>query len=364
MAKHYPPFVDGDLSLTNRVTADWLNWVNDGVYNAGFLIVGTLPPGSPPPANPEVSNLWVSEGNQSGWITAVENDGILWDGTFWVNTGPIQGPQGVPGPEGLVGPPGQTGPQGQQGPQGIQGSPGTTAVLIGSFGVSKVPADLPVDGFIPMDWDAPGSPPQDVQVARGQGLAYEPSVPDPLQYHIFTFVGTTMDPTGWTDVGAVQGPQGPQGPQGVAGQNGTDAQYSNATPLMNGPAAAGVATEASRSDHVHPKDTSKVTKTADTGTALLPAGTTPQRDAAPLQGAMRFNITTVAWEGWSGVAWVNVGGGQMYGKATVKGIFYNSQTIAEDLTIGAGENGGSFGPITVADGYTVTVSDGSTWSVV
>ena len=43
-------------------------------------------------------------------------------------------------------------------------------------------------------------------------------------------------------------------------------------------------------------------------------------------------------------------GGQMLGSAATKAIFYNSNTISENLTIAAGTNGGSFGPITIADG--------------
>lgn len=46
------------------------------------------------------------------------------------------------------------------------------------------------------------------------------------------------------------------------------------------------------------------------------------------------------------------------------GIVINSQTISEDYTIASGDNGGSFGPVTVASGITVTVSSGSVWTVV
>lgn len=45
------------------------------------------------------------------------------------------------------------------------------------------------------------------------------------------------------------------------------------------------------------------------------------------------------------------------------GIVINSQTISEDYTIASGDNGGSFGPVTVASGITVTVSSGSVWTV-
>lgn len=45
------------------------------------------------------------------------------------------------------------------------------------------------------------------------------------------------------------------------------------------------------------------------------------------------------------------------------GIVVNSQTISADYTIASGDNGGSFGPVTVDSGITVTVSSGSTWTV-
>ena len=45
----------------------------------------------------------------------------VYDGTKWVNSGAIQGPQG---PKGDQGPPGPQGAQGQAGPVGAQGPPG------------------------------------------------------------------------------------------------------------------------------------------------------------------------------------------------------------------------------------------------
>jgi hypothetical protein len=49
---------------------------------------------------------------------------------------------------------------------------------------------------------------------------------------------------------------------------------------------------------------------------------------------------------------------------STNGIFVNSQTISADYTIASGDNGGSFGPVTVASGITVTVSSDSVWTVV
>lgn len=186
---------------------------------------------------------------------------------------------------------------------------------------------------------------------------------------------------------------------------------SNDIPLMAGVGSAGTAVEGARGDHRHPTDTSRaplaspaftgvptaptaapgtstlqlattafvqavkaaidavlalrVSKTSDTGSAVIPVGTTAQRDAAPAKGYFRYNDDTDEFEGYKeGIGWGQVGGGQMYGAAAVKGIFYNAQTIAENVTIEAGTQGGSFGPITVADGFTVTVADGSVWSIV
>ena len=53
-------------------------------------------------------------------------------------------------------------------------------------------------------------------------------------------------------------------------------------------------------------------------------------------------------------------GGPSLGAASI--IRTNALTISEDITIPATSNGMSAGPITIADGYTVTVN--GTWSIV
>lgn len=59
-----------------------------------------------------------------------------------------------------------------------------------------------------------------------------------------------------------------------------------------------------------------------------------------------------------------VQGGQYLGSASVKAIAYNAQTIGENITIGATENGLSAGPITVNSGFTVTIASGGNWVIV
>ena len=48
-----------------------------------------------------------------------------------------------------------------------------------------------------------------------------------------------------------------------------------------------------------------VLKTSGTGSAQFPAGTTAERDSAPLDGWTRWNRTTKSLESWNGTAWVS-----------------------------------------------------------
>ena len=102
-----------------------------------------------------------------------------------------------------------------------------------------------------------------------------------------------------------------------------------------------------------------VAKTSATGSAVIPTGTTGQQDGSPAAGYLRFNTTDTSFEGYDGSAWGSIGGG-----ATSDSIYENSATIAENITIAAGRNGMSTGPIDVAAGVTVTVSSGSRWVVI
>lgn len=58
------------------------------------------------------------------------------------------------------------------------------------------------------------------------------------------------------------------------------------------------------------------------------------------------------------------GGAQFFGSAATRAIAYNSSSIAENVTVTAGNNGLSAGPITVNSGFTVTVESGSRWVIV
>ena len=102
-----------------------------------------------------------------------ENGDIwIWNGSEWVNSGPIQGPKGDPGP------------MGPGGPQGKQGPPGESAQLE----INIVP---PGDGG-----GYPENPEDGDAVVDDKG-------------QIIIWNGET-----WVPIGLVQGPTGPEGPPG------------------------------------------------------------------------------------------------------------------------------------------------------
>jgi hypothetical protein len=143
-----------------------------------------------------------------------------------------------------------------------------------------------------------------------------------------------------------------------------------------------------------------------TGALTISKGTTGQRPS-PVSGMLRFNTTTTEFEGYNGTAWASVGGAALsndtatatnlfplFANATTgtaatlftsnakylykpstgelqapemianNGIFVNSKTVSTSYTVPSGSNAMSAGPVTVADGITVTVSDGSVWTVI
>ena len=63
------------------------------------------------------------------------------------------------------------------------------------------------------------------------------------------------------------------------------------------------------------------------------------------------------------VTTATVAGGQYFGSATVKAIAYNSNTIAENVTVTSGNNGYTASPLTINSGYTVTVESGANWII-
>lgn len=106
----------------------------------------------------------------------------------------------------------------------------------------------------------------------------------------------------------------------------------------------------------------KTPRTSTTGSAVLPSGTTAERDGSPAVGYFRFNSTLGVFEGYNGTAWGGVGGATGGGSDRV--FWENGQTVTTNYTITDGKNAMSAGPITINSGVTVTVGAGEVWTVV
>ena len=102
-----------------------------------------------------------------------------------------------------------------------------------------------------------------------------------------------------------------------------------------------------------------VTTTSNASRIIIASGGGGSNQVAPrgAQIAIACNGTDV-WTVSSVGSSVPTGGG-------TDAIFYNNgQTVTTDYTIPTNNNSGTFGPLTINSGVTVTVSTGSTWTVV
>ena len=107
-----------------------------------------------------------------------------------------------------------------------------------------------------------------------------------------------------------------------------------------------------------------VAKTSATGSAVMPTGTTAQRDGSPATGFLRFNSTDTSFEGYDGSAWGAIGGGGGASGGGTDAVFYeNGKVITTSYTITSATNAMSTGPLTVNSGVSVTVPSGSRWVV-
>ena len=104
-------------------------------------------------------------------------------------------------------------------------------------------------------------------------------------------------------------------------------------------------------------------KTSATGSLAGAAGTSAQRDGAPVLGYTRFNTTLGASEVWNGSAWVQMGYG-VTGAAGNPAFVETDQVISGSYTLTSGKNAMSAGPVTINNGVVVTIPTGATWSIV
>lgn len=109
-------------------------------------------------------------------------------------------------------------------------------------------------------------------------------------------------------------------------------------------------------------EASLVQQDSDTGASQLPVGTTAQRPGAPVEGMFRRNSETSSFEGYDGTNWSGIGGASGGGGNPF--VYENDITVTVNYTLTTNKNGMSAGPISIADGVSVTIPTGSTWTVV
>lgn len=104
----------------------------------------------------------------------------------------------------------------------------------------------------------------------------------------------------------------------------------------------------------------------DSDTALgVPCGTTEDREKiVPLeQGMIRFNTDKNTLEYYNGTIWETLGKVAQGGNED-EIFFLNDKVIRYNYTIPEGKNAMTAGPITINSGVTVTIPEGSTWTIV
>lgn len=104
---------------------------------------------------------------------------------------------------------------------------------------------------------------------------------------------------------------------------------------------------------------------SSTGRLRVPVGTTAQRPGTPAKGDFRYNDTDGEFEGYNGAAWGAIGGGGGATGGGIDAVFYeNDQTVNTNYTLTTNRNALSAGPVTIANGVTVTIPSGSVWTIV
>jgi hypothetical protein len=251
-----PPGPPGDTGATTVIVGSFSQRDPSELPPDGFVEAGWDSPFNPvngfqfevgqSAIDTRTGDLWVFVGldfNATGWLNPAVVQGPPG------NTGPpgaqgpsgSQGPPGSPGtvgpegPRGLQGPLGPTGPQGDRGIQGIQGiqgprgalgeqgppgQDGSATVIVGQFGATRFPNELPVGGYLPPDWDRPGTPAYQMRIGEALILQDLNNPGNPDQGSLFVFVSQSTAPSGWNNVGKIQGPPGDDGPPGPEGPPG------------------------------------------------------------------------------------------------------------------------------------------------
>ena len=146
-----------------------------GPVGKQLVLMGRVSSQAELPISATVGDAWVI--NDSVWIWSISNT--------WVDTGILQGPQGIKGDSGTNGTNGVNGAVGSMGPQGPQGK------ALNLLGTKATVGELPPETAEGFSW-------------------------------MVGEVAYLKTSSGYVNIGTLQGPQGVQGPQGIKGDSGTN----------------------------------------------------------------------------------------------------------------------------------------------
>lgn len=102
----------------------------------------------------------------------------------------------------------------------------------------------------------------------------------------------------------------------------------------------------------------------NTASTHITVCTSATRPASPVANQTILQTDTDTLWSYIGGSWVEVSGTGATGGGSDKVFWENDTTITTNYTITTGKNAGTFSPVTINNGVTVTVPSGSTWVVV
>ena len=116
--------------------------------------------------------------------------------------------------------------------------------------------------------------------------------------------------------------------------------------------------------YTHPNHSGEVTSTAD-GATVIADNIVDEANLKVSNSPTNGYVLTAQSGNTGGMTWEATTAGATGGNSNANAVFWeNEQTVTHDYTITNNTNAGSFGPITINSGVTVTVGSGENWSIV
>ena len=123
-----------------------------------------------------------------------------------------------------------------------------------------------------------------------------------------------------------------------------------------------IETNADVTDAANVEAAGAVMESGANASAIIPSGTTAQRDGSPSAGFFRWNTTTAEAEIYTGSEWSLVGGGNI--TKEVNWEHESELATGTNYAMEDGNNAISAGPVTISTGASFTVGTGSVWAIV